>query len=269
MDAHLTSPVTETPAAAEPTVRDMTAAGRVLAVLDVFRVCPSPLSLSEISRESGLSMTTTHRLTHELLVWQALERTADGRYQLGTKLLEIVTTSGSGMRLRERALPWMVRLHQMLRGLVVHLAVREGAESIYVEALRSGEGIVRMNRLGGRMPLHVTPTGLVLLAYADEAVQDEVLSAPLRAFTPRTITDPVILRRELELVRANGSAVTQSQVTVGTGGVASPVFDSDGNVVASVGIVVALKDHRPDEYASLVKATAGKISLAMDSGREI
>ncbi|MCR2808407.1 MULTISPECIES: IclR family transcriptional regulator [unclassified Microbacterium] len=254
-------------ATTDESVRELTAAGRVLAVLDVFRSCPGPLTLSEISREAGLSMTTTHRLAHELLAWQALERTADGRYQLGTKLLEIVTASGSGMRLRERALPWLVRLHQMLRGLVVHLAVRDSTESVYLEALRSGYSTVGMNRLGGRMPLHVTPTGLVLLAYADEETQRKVLEGPLRAFTPITVTDPEVLRGELTRIRECGTVITQSQVTIGTGGVAAPVFDGEGRVIAAVGIVVSLKDHRPEEYVSLVKATANKISQALDAAR--
>ena len=53
------------------------AAGRLLAVLDAFGPRSRALSLSEISRRSELSLSTTHRLVHELLSWGALERDAE------------------------------------------------------------------------------------------------------------------------------------------------------------------------------------------------
>ena len=244
--------------------RELTAAGRVLAILEVFRFQSTPLSLSEISRRSGLTMTTAHRLTHELLDWHALERTEDGRYLLGTKLLDLATVSGNAMRLRERALPALLRLHQMMRGLVVHLSIRDGFESVYVESLRSGAGRVSMNRIGGRMPLHVTSTGRVLLAYADEATQNAFLARPLASFTSQTTTDPEALRAEFPLIQRRQSVITVSQVTLNTGGVASPVFDRNGHVIASIGIVTTLKDSRLEEHVPLVRATAERISRALE-----
>src|SRR5260370_27901947 len=63
------------------------AAGRLLAVLDAFGPRSRALSLSEISRRSELSLSTTHRLVHELLTWGALGRDPDGRYSIGVRLL--------------------------------------------------------------------------------------------------------------------------------------------------------------------------------------
>ena len=70
------------------------AAGRLLAVLDAFGPRSRALSLSEISRRSGLSLSTTHRLVHELLSWGALERDANGRYSIGVRLLELAAVHG-------------------------------------------------------------------------------------------------------------------------------------------------------------------------------
>lgn len=245
----------EGPAAHRPN-----AATRMLSVLDVFRRTSRPVSLSEISRLSGLSMTTAHRLTHELLDWQALERTDDGLYRIGTKLLEVVTSSTHAMDLRERALPWLVRLHQTLRNLIVHLAIRDGDESVYIEALHSSTRAARMNRLGGRMPLHVTATGRVLLAYAPQAVQERVLAQPLAAFTSETDTDPALLAAELRRIREDKLAISSNQVVVGTGGIAAPILDRDGVIVAAVGIVVRLDQYHLEEYGSIVSSAAEKIS---------
>jgi len=243
----------------------LTAAGRVLAVLDVFRLSPTPVTLTEISRSAGLSMTTTHRLTHELLEWHALEQTDDGRYRLGTKMLELVTTSAHAMQMRERALPWLVRLNKALRNVVVHLAIRDGDESVYVESLRTGNGTVRMNRIGGRLPLHATATGWVLLAHADEAVQERVLAAPMAVFTPETVTDPEVLRHELAEIRRVGSCVTRSQMRMETGGIAAPVTGRGGEIVASVGIVVNLAGSKLEDYTPIVCAAAKRISTEIAS----
>lgn len=240
-----------------------TAAGRVLAILDVFRTSPSPLSTAEISRHSRLSMTTTHRLLHELLDWGAVARVAGGRYELGTKMFELATASGDAIRLRESALPALLRLHRMLRVMVVHLSVRDGYDSVYVESLRSARGGVATNRMGGRMPLHISSTGRVLLAYADPQVQDAYLARPLAGYTRFTDTDPAVLRAEFGAIREHQSVITTRQVTENTGGVAAAVFDHDDQVAAAVGIVLPLRDHHLEDYLELVKTTAAQITRAL------
>lgn len=243
----------------------LNAAGRMLSVLEVFRSCSKPLRLSEISRRSGLSMTTAHRLTHELLDWNALERTDDGRYRLGTKMLELAAVSTLAMSLRERALPSLVRLHQTLPNLTVHLAIRDGVESVFVEALHSVTGATRMNRMGGRMPLPATATGRVLLAHAPDDIRDAVLTHPIKAYTSHTLVAPDALREELVEVRRVGTSITCSQVIEGTGGVAAPVVDGEREVVASVGILVRLSKYRLEEYRPIVTSVARRISRDLSS----
>ena len=230
----------------------LTAAGRMLAVLEVFRTQPSPLRMAEISRHSGLSTTTTHRLMHELLDWGAVEMADSGGYQLGTKVLELAAASGDALR-----------LHRMLRVLVVHLSIRDGFDTVYVESLRSAHGGVSTNRIGGRMPLHLTATGRVLLAYADEAVQEGFLARPLEVRTRFTTTDPDELRRTFPGIREHQVVTTARQVTENTGAVAAPVFDHQERVVAAVGIVLNLKDHHLEDYLELVRAAASQVTASL------
>jgi len=241
----------------------VTAAGRVLAILDVFRTDDSPLSIAEISRRSGLSMTTTHRLIHELVDWRAIEKADDGRYRLGVKVLELAASSGELMGLRERALPALLRLHRMLRAPVVHLAVRDGFESVYIESLRSAHGGVTTNRIGGRMPLHLTATGRVLLAYAEPETQEAFLARPLEARTPFSLTDPAALRDELAKIREHQSVVTSRQVTLNTGGVAAPVFAHQERVIATVGLILDLEGSDLEDYVELVRSAAAQITRSL------
>src|SRR5258708_16970576 len=91
-------------------------AGRLLAVLDAFGPRSRALSLSEISRRSELSLSTTHRLVHELLTWGALERDPNGRYSIGVRLLELAALAPRGLDLREAAFPCLDELHHPTPG---------------------------------------------------------------------------------------------------------------------------------------------------------
>lgn len=214
-----------------------TAAGRVLAVLAAFGPAHAWLTLSEISRRSGLSLTTTHRLVGELRQWGGLERDAEGRYAIGLRLLELGALAPHGLQLRELAMPYLDDLHHATRANV-HLAVREGHDIIYVESLRARGAVPVLSRLGGRWPVHATGTGQVLLAFADPAEQAELLSAPLARFTPDTVTDVTQLRRVLAEVRRTGVAVADNQLTPGALAVAVPVHGPHDEVIASLGVTV-------------------------------
>jgi len=213
------------------------AAGRLLAVLDAFGPRSRALSLSEISRRSGLSLSTTHRLVHELLSWGALERDSNGRYSIGVRLLELAALAPRGLDLREAAFPILDDLHHRTRGNV-HLGVRNGLEVVYVEAIRACATHPTNGRIGDRWPMHATGTGLILLAFADRELQEEALRRPLERFTPLTITDPAELRRKLAQVRQSGYAIAVGQITLPDVVVAVPVYDPFGDLAAAISVVV-------------------------------
>ena len=146
-----------------------TALGRALAVLSAFGPQHRLLSLSEIARRADLTLPTTHRLASELVAWGALERHPSGHYFLGLRLLELAALAPRGLELREAAFPYLDDLHQATHSNV-HLGVRDGHEVVYVETMRSRVSAQISSRVGDRWPLHVSGTGLVLLAYADPAL---------------------------------------------------------------------------------------------------
>ena len=239
-----------------------TAADRVLSVLGAFGRHNTELSLTEISRRADLTLTTTHRLVGELTKWGALERDEASQYRIGSRVLELASLSPGGLQFRELALPHLINLHHYTN-TPVHLSVRKGLELMYVESLRTRMAHVSTNRMGGRMPLHATSPGLVLLAYADPQVQDEIFAAPLKAFTEQTRTDPEELRRVLPDIRREGAALTRHQVTLGSAGIAAPIFAPDRTVTAAVGTVVSLEHTEPHVVLPAVVTTARQISAAL------
>lgn len=240
----------------------MTAAGRVLAVLGAFGPAHKSLTLSQLSRRSGLTLTTTHRLVAELRQWGGLERDADGRYAIGLRLLELGALAPHGLQLREVALPHLDDLHQAVRANI-HLAVRDGRDVVYVESLRDRGAVQVLSRLGGRWPLHATGTGQVLLAFADPGLQDELLQGPLQAFTGDTITDVGRLRRVLGDVRRTGVAIAENQLTAEALAIAVPVRGRHDEVVAALGVTVQRGTCQTHALVPAVAATARRISRAL------
>lgn len=243
-----------------------TAAARALAVLGAFSQGGGALTLTEISRYADLSLTTAHRLAHEVLEWGGLELDDAGRYRLSRKILDLASSSTRAMRLRESALPHISDLHR-LTGLTVHLGVRDGDDVMYLEALRPHSNYSGENRMGGRMPLHVTATGLALLAYAEPAFVDEYLSRPLKRFTPHTLADPDSVRAALETARRNRFALVSQTISLGAGAVAAPVFGEDGSVETVVGVVHLIGRDDPTKLIDPVRAAATRVGHALAERR--
>jgi DNA-binding IclR family transcriptional regulator len=232
---------------------------KLLALLDVFSYECGALSLSELARRTGLPLTTAHRLVGELVRWGGLERGEDGRYRIGLRLVELAALAPRGHGLRDVALPFMEDLYEATHQNV-QLAVRDGTDGVYIERIAGRHAVPVLTRVGAHWPLHATGVGLVLLAHAPAGVQEEVLAAPLAAFTPFTITDPAGLRRMLAEVRRTGFALSDRQITDDAFSVAAPVAGPDGVCVASLSIVVPVTDPHRASWAPAVRAAANGIS---------
>ena len=151
---------------------------RAFRILGAFGPASRTLSLTSLAARTGLPKATTLRLARKLVEWGALERADDGGYMVGLRLLEVASLAPRGHGLRATALPYLQDLHHAT-GQHVLLAVPDGHEAVLVERLSArGAGRV-MYRVGGRMPLHSTGVGLVLLAHAPRQLQDEVLAEGL------------------------------------------------------------------------------------------
>ncbi len=120
----------------------------------------------------------------------------------------------------------------------MHLAVREGLEALYVDTI-SGHGSVPVrSRRGGRLPLHATGVGKVLLAHAPAEVLSAVVDGGMRRYTPYTVVAPGHLRRALAEVRRTGVAYAREELTLGSLSVAAPVVGKDDAVVAALAVVL-------------------------------
>jgi DNA-binding IclR family transcriptional regulator len=169
-----------------------------------------------------------------------------GRYSLTLKAWRIGASAIRRLDLVERARPILDRL-VAATGETVHLAVLDPSGGVvYVAKVECPKSIGVQTRLGQMNPSWCTATGRSLLAF-NAPIAERVLSRRLEKRTPKTITDPRAIRARLAEVRANGYAVTLAENHPEMGGIATPVRDHDGVVVAALG--VAIPQYRMDAAA--------------------
>jgi DNA-binding IclR family transcriptional regulator len=229
------------------------------AILQALRSAETGLTRAQIARRTGLPMTTVYRLATELRRHGALELTDGGDYRIGPWLWELAMLSSTISQLRELAIPFMEDLYEATHENV-QLAVLDGYDALFIERIRGPRSVPIVTRVGGRLPLHATGVGKALLAFAEADLVEQVIARGLPVLTPRTITDPEELRRDLAAVRRNGYAVTREEMTLGTVSVAAPIHGPDDEVVGAISLVVHARGADVHRLAPAVRTVAMGLS---------
>lgn len=215
---------------------------RAVRIFQAFSSTQRALTVTEVARRSGLHVATTSRLVAELVRHDLLARTSDGRVRIGMRMWELAQRASPALSLREAAMPYLEDLHAVV-GQHVQLGVLDGGDVLFVERLSAPSAVVNITRIAGRLSLHASSSGLVLLAFGPVPLQEAVLAGPLERFTPRTITDPRRLREVLAGIRRDGHVLAAGHIHPEATGIAVPVRDGDGALAAAVSVVVPNDDH--------------------------
>lgn len=210
---------------------------RLVRVLETFTPSRTVQTAAEIGRRSGLPRSTAHRMVGELVDAGLLERDDDRRIRIGMRLWELATRSSQALRLRQAAMPAMESVQSRIREHT-QLAVLEQDEALFLERLSGPGSGSNVTRVAGRLPLHASSSGLVLLAFGSTDLHERILAGPLPRRTAETIADPGALRRKLAEVRTLGHAVARGSIELVSTGVAVPVRDETGAVVAALSVVL-------------------------------
>lgn len=208
--------------------------GKARLILEAFEHDDIELSLSELSRRTGVSKASVHRLAQELVEWGMLERSGF-EYRLGMRAFELGSRVPRFRVLRDAARPTMERLH-FTTNEAVHLAVKDGLEAIYLEKVAAAEKSAKPSRIAGRMPLHATATGKALIAFSPPTVLSEVVSRELLRFTPHTTVAPGLLLKQIRRVREVGFALEEDEVTLGYCSVAVPLLSGSRMLLGALSI---------------------------------
>jgi len=242
------------------------AAARTLEVIRCFGAETPRLSLSDIARATGLDRATARRLLLTLRDLGYVRQ--EGRtFSLTPRVLELGYAFLSGLSLVEIARPYLQTVAQKLHE-TASLTVLEGDDVIYLDLASSSRIAAVQIKVGTRFKAHATSMGRVMLADlpADEleAVLDMVEHDERTERTVRTTDE---LRSEIHKAGEQGWAIVDQELEIGLTGVAAPIRDRSGRVVAAVNVSAhssrrALND-LAEVYVPEIQQTAAAIAAEL------
>ena len=213
-------------------------AAATLAVLEVLGGAKDGLRLRTVVERTRRPKATVHRMLSTLVnTGFVAQDSVSGNYRVTLKLWRIGTAAVRDLDLVKTARLWLERL-VLDTGETPHLALLDPSGGVvYISKVESPQSIRVQTQIGQISPSWCTATGRILLAF-DPAATDKVLAAPLEARTSKTLTDPRRIRALLRDIAAKGYSVTKSENHPEIGGIAAPIRDHVGHVVASCGVAI-------------------------------
>jgi IclR family transcriptional regulator, KDG regulon repressor len=204
---------------------------RGLVILDYLGQAEEGVGITELADKMGIDKGSASRLLATLARYGYAEKdTATRRYRLGPQVVALSRSMLLRMPLRETAKPYLRQLMERT-GECAHLGIVAQGKVLYIDQVES-PATLRVNAQVGHMaPLHCTALGKTLLAFSDAELPET-----LETYTFRTLTDPDILRMNLEQTRKQGYGLDDEEYDYGVRCVAAPVFDFRQKVIGAVGI---------------------------------
>ncbi|WP_154650437.1 IclR family transcriptional regulator [Geotalea daltonii] len=238
---------------------------RALSVLEAFSIERRKLSLDELTKLIGLSKPTVFRIlsTLQSRKFIYLDK-GDGRYRLGSVFLTLASAVHGSSGLGAIARPHLTTLRNSTQATVLLGALLED-HLVYLDKTE-GRGPVRLaNDIGWRRdPAHYGMLGMTLMAFLDPAEAERLLDEfPLAPYTEKSLNDRLLFLKRLDDIRRLGYALEFEEAIDGVWGVAAPVLNAAGEIIAAVGAALSMSacsDERIADTINSVTACAGAIS---------
>ena len=190
----------------------------------------------EIAKSFSMNRSTVSRMLNVLRKEGFVRQNPESRkYSLGPQIYSLAVAYSRSFEslLTQIAKPFLDQLRLDLNQTVVlEIPVGDRVMVIYVT---EGLGPIKIAaRVGDRHCFHSSAGGKCILAFSSQEFINEILSSELQEFTPKTITDPGELDKELDAVRRSRFAFDDEGNNSGINAFAVPVFDKDDAPAAAI-----------------------------------
>ena len=236
---------------------------RCFDILEMLMDSGREMSLADISRNLEAPKSTVLTIVRTLTARGLLALDEVRKvYGIGVGFSRFATHGLHPVSLEAIAKPHLEKLTQET-GETSTLALVEGHSVFYSCAVQGPQVIQYVGPIGVARPLHCTASGKLALAQMDEAaVKGYIRKAGLTRFTSRTITRAGALAAELEKIRKDGFSTSFGEISNDLFGVAAPIRNREGEVIASVNLVGPMfrLGNRMPRLAQAVRRTSQQIS---------
>lgn len=226
------------------------------------------VAVRELARAAALPRSIVQRLLHTLEVEGFLEKhPSQVGYRLTIKLWGLGCASIRRLSVRDVARPHLEELARRTSEMT-KLGVLDGNEVVYIDRVECPQAVRAYVPIGGRAPAHLAATGKAMLAFLPLDARD----AMARAAQTSDGGNAKTLLAEFERIRRRGYAINRGEWEQSVGAMAAPVFDAQGEVIASIGIILPahrLSAARAAQMGPWIAASAAEISrqLGHNAGR--
>ncbi|NSL50318.1 IclR family transcriptional regulator [Calidifontibacillus erzurumensis] len=230
---------------------------RGLDILFVLGEAGTTLSVSEIAERVNIPESTAYRLLQTMEKVEVVERKDKGQIGLGMRILHLARSLSQQMdrQINEIARPFMEKLTKQVNETSV-LTIRTGLEVICIESCESTRLIRFVVENGKLLPLYSGASGKAILAYESKQIIDQVL-ARLENESKKEA-----LMKELTQIQSDGYSLTFSEVDRDVFGLAAPIFDKTGRIIASLTIAGPVERWEEHSQRDLIQAV-------IDSAKQI
>jgi IclR family transcriptional regulator, pca regulon regulatory protein len=239
-----------------------------LEILALFTPESPSMNLTEIAAATKLTKSTAFRMVSTLELLGYLERDPETRqYRPGLKVLQLGFTTLNSLDVAQIGQPYLKSLSDAC-GETTNMAIRDGAEIVYV-ARNATRQIIGVNvQRGSRAPAYCTSMGKAqLIDLSKKELIDLLGEGPFTKMTPHTILNLKDLVLELAKIRECGYAVNDEELAIGLRSVAAPIRDTRGKMAAAINISVPgsriTRLELEERLAPMVVETARLISLSL------
>ncbi len=224
--------------------------------------------ISDICNGLNINKNATSRVLDALMEqkWIYLSNSSQKKYRLTMKPFSIISKSIEENNVVKISRPYLEQIHSVL-GDSVYLGIRNGDNVLYQLHFDSVKDVRINGCVGGEYPLYCSAPGKVLLAYGDRSDIEEYFNSPTTKRTDKTIVSSETFFAEADNIRKNGYAVDDEEFAKGIVCIACPLFDSNGQAVAAIGISSLTLyddiDSLINEKYPMIKDAAYNISLSL------
>ncbi|MBI4877865.1 MAG: IclR family transcriptional regulator [Acidobacteria bacterium] len=243
---------------------------KAMDVLESLGASGAGMALGELAAAVGMPKPTVYRIVATLEARGYVGRSAEGRYRLSRRIVELQSDGAGVQRLLQAARPEMRRLVESCKE-TVNLGVLDGGEVVVIETIESPQTVRMSSKIGNRRYPHSTALGKILLAALPEKEVLRILrSRKMPRLTANTIISERNLLVELERVRQQGYAFDNRENEPDGRCLAAPVFGPGRAVAAALSISGPLPRMTVSRARSFLKRlceACRAISAAAGGGR--
>ena len=244
---------------------NLNSAEKVLRILLVLAQHEGGMATGELSEELGFTKPTVSRLLQTLSKHDFARRNPPGKkYVLGKSAFDIGRSAQGhvGYQLASIAGPYIDALRDSVGESAV-LEIMAGNNAMLVYRANGPHVVGIFAKVGTMIPAHVSPGARAILAFSPPDMVDRILKAKLHRNTPKTITDPEVLKKSFKEIRRKGFALAFGEYNIDVNAMGAPVFNHEKKPVAAVVITMPVyrtKHHEQSKLVSQLKGTADRIS---------